>query len=398
MVTLKGARASTGNADSRKIVLWGTYDLGKPRVRIMRQALLDSGIEMVEIHQDVWAGVEDKSQASGFRIKSAMILRHLLAYFKLLTGYWKAADHGTVVIGYMGQFDMLVLAGMAKLRGKRVIWDAFLSLYDTVVFDRRRVTRGRPSAIALFLLEKTACRLADRIILDTSSHARRFSALFGIPQGRFASVFVGAESTVFPVLAPRTRSPGEPLRILFYGQFTPLHGIDTILEAASRHQGRTYRWHLIGSGQEDTRIRDLLAATAFEHVVWTQWVPYEQLSGEIANSDICLGIFGTSDKAASVVPNKVFQALASERPIVTRDSEAMRELVTEPVPEIELVTPGDPSALLAGIDRVARYAGQPASREYRTIRAITSPDRLAADWVRAVTISDFESTPPSGPS
>jgi glycosyltransferase involved in cell wall biosynthesis len=64
----------------------------------------------------------------------------------------------------------------------------------------------------------------------------------------------------------------------------------------------------------------------------------------MARSDVCLGIFGTSQKAARVIPNKVFDALACARAVITRDSPAVRELLT-PSTEVFVCTPGDPEAL-----------------------------------------------------
>jgi hypothetical protein len=43
---------------------------------------------------------------------------------------------------------------------------------------------------------------------------------------------------------------------------------------------------------------------------------------------VVLGIFGAGRKAAMVVPNKVYQAAAVGRPLVTRDGPALREVLT----------------------------------------------------------------------
>ncbi len=56
------------------------------------------------------------------------------------------------------------------------------------------------------------------------------------------------------------------------------------------------------------------------------WVDYDTLHQHIADADVCLGIFGTSAKAANAIPNKAYQILAVGRPLVTRDSPAIREL------------------------------------------------------------------------
>jgi hypothetical protein len=85
-------------------------------------------------------------------------------------------------------------------------------------------------------------------------------------------------------------------------------------------------------------------------------VDYADLKDRIAEADLCLGIFGTSDKAASVIPNKVFQILAVGRPLVTRISPAIRELL-EPVPGcVYLVRPGDAHALVDALRGHARDA------------------------------------------
>lgn len=72
------------------------------------------------------------------------------------------------------------------------------------------------------------------------------------------------------------------------------------------------------------------------------------LRRRVAESDVCLGVFGCSDKAARVIPNKVYDALAAGRPTITRDSPAARELLTDGETAL-LVPPGDGAALAAAL-------------------------------------------------
>jgi glycosyltransferase involved in cell wall biosynthesis len=75
-------------------------------------------------------------------------------------------------------------------------------------------------------------------------------------------------------------------------------------------------------------------------------VDYSELVDWIHRADICLGIFGDSEKAARVIPNKVFQILSTGTPLITRDSPAIRELLDPEMPGVLLVPPKQPDALV----------------------------------------------------
>ena len=342
-----------------RVVLWGTYDLGKPRTRILIRGLGEAGVELIQCHVDVWSGVEDKANIAGWRKVAAILGKLILAYPILIWRYLRLPRHDVVLVGYLGHLDVIVLWPFAALRGAPVVWDAFLSLYETVVEDRQMVGPRHPLAWLVWAWDWLACRAADLVLLDTHAHARWFQSEFKLRDGRTDAVFVGAEPDAFAPLpdAGHTKA-GGPIRILFYGQFIPLHGIETIVAAAARTSPELYSWTIIGTGQEDARIRRLLEANPIPHLRWITWVPYGQLRESIATADICLGIFGQSGKAARVIPNKVFQVIAAGRPLVTRDSPAMRELVTSDTPGIHLVRAGDADLLLAGIAELARQVRQ----------------------------------------
>jgi len=326
-----------------RVVAWGTYDLGKPRVRILLRGLRENGVEVIECHRDVWDGIEDKSRVSGWKRRLRLGLRWLLAYPPLIYRYLRLPDHDAVLVGYMGQLDVLMLWPFSRIRRKPIVWDAFLSLYDTIVEDRRFVGKRHPLALGLYALEWLSCRAADRIILDTNAHGAYFSATFGVPRERITRVIVGAETDVFAPVKTSANTEHAPL-VLFYGQFIPLHGIEYIVQAAKRCEDRHIRWMLIGRGQEEGKIRDLIAAIGPSRLDWIDWVSYPELVDWINRADVCLGIFGKTDKARRVIPNKVFQILATGKPLITMDSPAARELLAD-WPGVSLIPPADPNAL-----------------------------------------------------
>lgn len=257
-----------------RIVAWGTYDLGKPRDRILLRGLRENGVEVLECHSDIWQGVEDKSQVTGWRQKLQLVANWLVAYPGLVYRYLHLPKHDAVLVPYLGQLDILVLWPIAKLRRHPIVLDAFLSLYNTVVEDRQLVGKHNPLAYALFAMEWLACHAADLVIVDTNAHGEYFRSTFHIDPKRIQRVFVGVEPECFPPAPPlQSKAQHEPLRVLFYGQFIPLHGIDTVVQAAKLTQVENIHWHLIGNGQEARRIEQLIADQRPNNLTWTPWVP-----------------------------------------------------------------------------------------------------------------------------
>jgi glycosyltransferase involved in cell wall biosynthesis len=333
-----------------RVLLWGTYDTGKPRVRILRSGLQTTGVHIEEIHARVWEGVEDKSQVSSGLARARLLLRWALSYPRLAWRLLRAERADLVLVGYPGILDILVAAPIARLRRMPIVWDMFISVYDTVCEDRRLIAPGSLAGRLLHHLERVALRLADAVFMDTHAHARRVEALFGLAPRSCGAVWVGVERDRF---APAERAPaiepGAPMQVLFYGQFIPLHGIGVIVDAARRLRDAPVEWLLVGRGQEAERIRAELDKDPLPRLRWTEWVDYHRLREWLASADLCLGIFGTSDKAASVIPNKVFQIVAAGRPLVTRDSDAIRELLASPTPCTYLVPAGDGAALAEAV-------------------------------------------------
>lgn len=327
-----------------RVVFWGTYDTGKPRTRLLCSGMRAAGIDVEHIHIPIWEGIEDKTGVRGWRARAKIALRWVLSYPRLVWHLLRTPRPDLLLIGYPGIIDILIAAPIARARDVPVAWDVFISMYDTICEDRNLVRRDGLIGRMLYRLERFALHRADMLFMDTRAHARRLERLFALPDDCCGTVWVGVESGHFPAQAPRS-SGAAMMRVLFYGQFIPLHGVETIVAAARLLRDAPVRWHLIGRGQESECVRRMLDEQPLSNVEWTEWVEYPELHRRISEADLCLGIFGTSEKAASVIPNKVFQILAAQRPLVTRDGPAIRELLSPSPPCTWLVRAGDPDAL-----------------------------------------------------
>ena len=80
------------------------------------------------------------------------------------------------------------------------------------------------------------------------------------------------------------------------------------------------------------------------NVTFLPFVPLPQLPSLIHSADLCLGIFGTSEKARRVIPHKVLDAIACGVPVITADTPAIRERFANN-PLVHLVPAGNAQEL-----------------------------------------------------
>jgi len=309
-----------------KICYFGTYDEQRPRNRIIIRGLKENGVEIVECHFPLWKNIEDKSRINRTSKKLALFIRFIGSRFILPAKYFFLPPHQAVIVGYLGHFDIFLARFLCVLKNKPLYFNAFLSLYDTLVNDRKLIRPNTFLAKVIFYLDKISCQLADHIFLDTESQIDYFTKIFKLRKSKFSRVFVGAETGIF---YPRTKTAAiqeNKLKVLFYGQFIPLQGIEFIIEAAKLLKDEDIKFTIIGRGQEYERILSLAKAYKLNNICWIDWVNYQDLPKYIAEADICLGIFGRTGKARRVIPNKAFQAIAMGKALITGDSPAAKEL------------------------------------------------------------------------
>jgi glycosyltransferase involved in cell wall biosynthesis len=314
------------------VLYFGTYDRTYPRNAQVISCLREAGVQVSERHRPVW------EQRHNWSVGLRQVARLLDAERILRKGSGGAVD--ALIVGYPGHFDLPAAKRVA--RGRPVVFNPLVSLHDTLVTDRGRFRRGGPAASVLQVVDRRAFRRADLVVADTEQHAEFFRTTFGLSSDRVHVCLVGAEDRLF---RPGWQPPA-PFHALFVGKLIPLHGIETILAAAALAPEIPFR--IVGSGQLD----HLLEARP-TNVTWVPWVEYEDLPGEIQQAGCSLGVFGTGEKTARVIPNKAFQALACGRPLVTADTPAARELLTHGSDAL-LVPAGDAAALATAVRALAR--------------------------------------------
>jgi len=255
-----------------------------------------------------------------------------------------AKEYQLILVGFFGHFLMLPIGLFSR---SPILFDAFISTYDTLCGDRKTFTSQSLAGRLAHWLDRTSCSLASRVLLDTQSQVRYFSEEFQIPEEKFDVLFVGCDDEVF---FPREDEPAQNT-VLFYGTFLPLHGVSVILDAARlvHEVNPTVRFRIIGADAKALKDYRSYIEMMDGTLEMTAPIPFQRLPEAIASASICLGgHFGSSVKARRVISGKTYQCLAMGRPVIVSDNSANRELLTHGI-DSWMCPENDPQSLANSI-------------------------------------------------
>lgn len=336
-----------------RIVAFGTYQADShPRVKVLIEGFRSAGHEVVEINEPLGLSTARRvlmlQKPWTAPVLPAMLLMRWRKLISRARTELRRGRPDVVLVGYLGHFDV----HLAKLlfRGSPIVLDHLIFAAGTAI------DRGRRNGIlvrALDLVDRLALAAADVIVVDTEEHRDRVPTARA---GRTVVAPVGAEAAWFAAGAEAIGEPrdDEPVKVVFFGLFTPLQGAVVIGEAlALLHtvgiDSSCLMVTMIGTGQdlEATKV----AAGASAPVRWIDWVDPAEIPSVVASHHVALGIFGSTPKGALVVPNKVFQSAAAGCAIVTSDTAPQRRLLGE---SAEFVPVGGARQLAAVLAELAQ--------------------------------------------
>lgn len=234
-----------------KVCYFGIYKPSYARNKILISGLKQNGVEVIEC-----------------RIEPSEKFK----YLKLLRKHRKIGDYDLMLVGFPGQTVM----PLAKLIARTpIVLDAFVSLYDSSVFDRKTVSPKSLGALKYWLLDFFSARLADKVLLDTKEHIKYFCETFRLKREKFQKIFIGADDAIF---RPREGKEGrretdDKFLVHFHGNFIPLQGVEYIVGAAKILEKEKIRFNLIGRGQTLKSTKDLARRINLTNTSFIDFMP-----------------------------------------------------------------------------------------------------------------------------
>jgi glycosyltransferase involved in cell wall biosynthesis len=282
----------------------------------------------------------------------------------------------------------LVLASLALRLGKLpLIYEAH-TVAAVFAEERARLYEGEraPSSSKLSRLdsrERRVCRGASGVVAITRALRDALQERHGaLPPSRV--IPDGARVDAVP---SKREGPRSPPRVYYVGQLYPWKGVDVLVEAMRLVESADLV--VIGGLPPEPdldRLKRLASKLGLEdRLRFRGFVPPSELPAETAQADVfAIPLLDSTTARLFTSPLKLFEAMASGRPLVASDLPSIREILTHEENAL-LVPPGNPRALAAAIERLLR------DRELsRRLAARAAEDVKAYSWERrAEAIEEF---------
>lgn len=319
------------NQRKLKVLLVGNYK-GKNRVPAINEILLEDprdGRYHVMHNSRTLPQTKKTRRSLSLAYLIASVNRAIYSIISsidfLLKAYW--AD--VIVLLPMCHDEITKISRFIHLKKKKVISELYISAYTTYL------DRTPPGKISIRhekrvkLLDQKILTLSDILIHVSKAEVEHLCHTLG-------GVELKGKLEIIPLAGPQRKlaepSSSSVYRICWWGSFIPLHGVDTIIDAASilvetdnnleitlfglpSPQVKLYEKSIQDKGlAKNVRLRT--------QETFNNGRLEEILSVEC---DLALGSFGRSEKAGIVLVNKVIDAIAMRLPVLTCESKAVSE-------------------------------------------------------------------------
>lgn len=189
---------------------------------------------------------------------------------------------------------------------------------------------GHPVIRGLTVVEESLYRAARCIVVVTDAFKDRLVER-GIAPEKLAVVKNGVDLSRFRPLSRDTELRrkmewGDRFVVAYVGTHGMAHGLDAVLDVAARFRNDDgVRFVFVGEGAEKKRLEERAAREGLSGVRFLGVLPRDAMAEVYATSDVCLVPLRKTELFNTVIPSKMFEILAMERPLVLSvDGEARR--------------------------------------------------------------------------
>ena len=282
------------------------------------------------------------------------ILNFILFALMSVVASFKVKDPEVVIATSPQFFCGLAGAAVAKIKRRPFILEV-RDLWPKSIVELDQLGEG-PILRFLEWLERRMYHSADGIVVNTRAFVDHIGQL-DYPSDRIEIVYNGIDPDLF-----KPQPPSNELRARFdlegrfcvgyLGTLGLAHGLQTLLEAAEALRSQPeIVFLLIGDGAEKKKLESIVRERKLRNVRLIGLQPREMMPAWIATTDILIVTLRDLPVFETVIPSKIFEFLAQERPVIVAARGEIRSM-TEASNVALTIDPEDPGALVGAIQQI----------------------------------------------
>lgn len=214
-------------------------------------------------------------------------------------------------------------------------------------------------ARVLYLLERVAYATCDRVNVLTPAFRENILARGLAPAEKIVFIPNGADLSLFGP-GPRDNALrrelgwGDRTVVLYAGAHGRANALSQLIEAAERlRDRRDVLIATVGDGPEREALQCSARERALSNIVFLGPRPKEQMRALVNACDVGAAVLQDNPTFRTVYPNKVFDYMACERPVLLAIDGVARKMVCEEAKAGLFAQPEDPDAIASAIRTLA---------------------------------------------
>src|SRR2546421_5110661 len=270
---------------------------------------------------------------------------------------------------FLSRHDVIIATSPQLLVGLSGWWLARCKRVP-LVFEVRDLWPESLAAVGIgtcnSLLHRSLARVAgflyrnsQHVVVVSPSFKDHLISHWNVPGDKICIVENGVEANLF---SPQNSDSelrcklgiADKFVVCYIGTLGMAHGLESVLEAASRlqHTAPEVVFLLIGEGAEKSRMMSVARERQLDNVRFIDQQPREQIPAYICASDACLVTLKKSEVFKTVIPTKMLEFMSCARPVILGVDGQARQLIEEAGAGI-VIEPENSQALVAAITQLS---------------------------------------------
>ncbi len=223
-----------------------------------------------------------------------------------------------------------------------------------------------PILSALEALETWLYRSASGVVVNTRTFRDHIAAR-GVASDRIELIYNGIDPSLFhpqPKNVELLEKHGLSgcFTVAYVGTLGMAHGLTLLIDVAERLEARSeLRFVLIGDGTDREKLEAEIARRGLENIQLLGLQPRDSMPDWIASLDLLLVLLRDLPVFETVIPSKIFEFLAQERPVILAARGEIRHMMAEAKGAL-VIDPEAQDQLVAAIENVMDHPSEAAER------------------------------------